>query len=98
MFYNDLRNANVAHATTGSDWIHHFGSVTQDHMKMVLGISNNDILVKINDRKIYNQSWLERKLYRFKLKRNHQKWNKNELNKYGMTLHGSRTKNEFIWL
>jgi N-acetylglucosaminyl-diphospho-decaprenol L-rhamnosyltransferase len=98
LFYNDLRNANVAHATTGSVWIHHFGSVTQDHMKMVLGISNNDILVKINDRKIYNQSWLERKLYRFKLKRNHQKWNKNELNKYGMTLHGSRTKNEFIWL
>lgn len=98
LFYNEVRKHGVRHATTGSVWIHHFGSVTQEHMKMVLGKTSNDVLVKVNDRKLYGQSWLERKLYRLSLKRSHQAWRKQELSEYGMTLHGTRNKDAFLWL
>jgi len=98
LFYNEVRRHGVAHATTGSVWIHHFGSVTQEHMKMVLGKKSQDILVKVNDRKLYGQSWLERKLYRHSLKRSHLKWREQELRDYEMTLHGTRDDNAFFWL
>ena len=98
LFYNEIRKHDIRHATTGSVWIHHFGSVTQDHMKIVLGKKSTDILVKVNDRKLYGQSWLERKLYRNTLKNSHRNWRQSELLKFGMTLHGTRNQNEFIWL
>jgi glycosyltransferase involved in cell wall biosynthesis len=98
LFYNEIRKHQIQHATTGSVWIHHFGSVTQEHMKMVLGIGSNDVLVKHNDRQLYQQTWLERKLYRHKLKNNHRQWRSDELARYGMTLHGSRQNHEFTWL
>ena len=98
LFYNEIRKHDIKHATTGSVWIHHFGSVTQDHMKMVLGKSNNDVLVKVNDRKLYGQSWLDRKLYRHRLKRAHLAWREKELGDYGMTLHGTRIQKAFVWL
>jgi hypothetical protein len=98
LFYNEVRKHGISHATTGSVWIHHFGSATQDHMKMVLGIHRNELLVKVNDRKLYSQSWLQRKLYRHTLKRSHLKWRTQELLDYGMTLHGTRDKNAFVWL
>ena len=98
LFYNEVRKHGVRHATTGSVWIHHFGSVTQEHMKMVLGKKSDDVLVKVNDRKLYDQSWLERKLYRWSLKRSHQTWRQQELSEYGITLHGTRDKNAFVWL
>jgi GT2 family glycosyltransferase len=98
LFYNEIRKHGISHATSGNVWIHHYGSVTQEHMKMVLGLSSNDVLVKVDDRKLYGQSWLERKIYRNSLKRAHQTWRKEELLKYEMTLHGTRYKNAFVWL
>jgi glycosyltransferase involved in cell wall biosynthesis len=98
LFYNDLRKKKIRHATTGSVWIHHFGSVTQEHMKMALGKKNNEVLTKVSDRKLYGQSWFERKLYRHSLKKSHRNWRENEIKDHGMTLHGMREKNEFIWI
>jgi len=98
LFYNEVRKHEVAHATTGSVWIHHFGSATQEHMKMVLGKFPDDVLVKVNDRKLYNQTWFERKLYRYQLKRSHLLWRQQELKNYEMTLHGTRSNNKFVWL
>jgi hypothetical protein len=66
-------------------------------MKMVLGIQSQDVLIKVNDRKLYGQSWLERKLYRNNLKRSHLAWREQELRDYGMTLHGARDNNAFVW-
>lgn len=98
LFYNEMRKAKIAHATTGKVWIHHFGSVTQDHMKIVLGIPYDDVLVEVNDRKLYAQSWIQRKLYRLELQRAHRNWKNEELSTHNMTLHGTRENNEFIWL
>lgn len=98
LFYNEVRKHNVAHATTGSVWIHHFGSVTQDHMKMQNGIDLNKVLIKVNDRKLYGQSWLERKVSRFQLKRANESWRQLEINTYGMSLHGINDNGSFVWL
>lgn len=98
LFYNAVRKNNIKHATTGNTWIHHFGSVTQEHLKIVLGIKSTDRLVRVNDRKLYNQSWLERKIYRYNLKRMHREWRKLEMEEYSMTLHGIRESGVFIWL
>ena len=97
LFYNEIRKKNIQHATTGSVWIHHFGGVTQDHLKMVIGLDSNDLLVEFNDRKLYDQTWLDRKLFRHRLKINHKNWRYHELKNYGMTLHGIRKDNNFIW-
>jgi hypothetical protein len=98
LFYNEIRKHHIPHATTGSVWIHHFGQVTQDHMKMVLGMNTKDVLVKVNDRKLYQQSWIERKLHRHQLKRSLRQWRTQELAQFGQTLHGYRANQEFIWL
>jgi N-acetylglucosaminyl-diphospho-decaprenol L-rhamnosyltransferase len=98
LFYHSVRKSNIRHVTTGKVWIHHFGSVTQEHMKMVLGKSSQEVLVKVNDRKLYGQSWLERKLYRQNLKRAHQAWRQEELSAHGMTLHGAKGEGDFVWL
>lgn len=98
LFYNEIRKQNIRHATTGSVWIHHFGSVTQAHMKMVMGKYGGDVLVKVNDRKLYGQSWFERKLYRHQLKTMHKQWRRQEFEELGMTLHGTRVDGEFVWL
>ena len=98
LFYKEIRKNKINHATTGSVWIHHFGSVTQDHMKMVLGKNNDDVLVKVNDRKLYEETWLQRKFYRYEMKNKHKNWISREIGQYKMTLHGTRYNNEFIWL
>jgi GT2 family glycosyltransferase len=98
LFYNEINRHGISHATTGSVWIHHIGRVTQEHLKMSLGIQSKHELVKINDRKLYGQSWFERKLYRYNLKRSQKTWREQELREYGMTLLGYRTNNEFVWL
>jgi len=65
---------------------------------MVQGIASRDILVKVKDRQLLNQSWLERKLYRHSLKSSLQKWRRDELATHSMTLHGVRADNAFTWL
>jgi hypothetical protein len=98
IFFHDIRQQNVRHGTTGSVWLHHFGSVTQEHMKLERGIPKGNVLVKVNDRKVLNQSWLQRKLLRHQLKSTQRQWHKTELKQYGMTLHGLRKNHEFTWL
>lgn len=97
LFYNEIRKHKIKHATTGSVWIHHFGSVTQENMKISLGIKSNENLININDRKLYGQTWLERKLYRHKMIKANLVWQKDELAKYDMTLCGIRRNENFSW-
>lgn len=98
IFFKDVRDAKIANATTGSVWIHHFGSVTQHYMKMALGIPTNEVLLKVNGRRLLNQTWLERKIYRQRLKKLFKDWRRSEFSAHQMTLHGVRQNNEFIWL
>jgi GT2 family glycosyltransferase len=98
LFYNEIRMNGIRHATSGSVWIHHFGSVTQVHLKEKFGLNTHSELVKVNDRKLYGQTWLERKLYRHRLKMSSRAQRLQELRAYGMTLHGLRINDEFQWI
>lgn len=98
IFFNDIRQQGIRHGTTGKVWLHHFGSVTQEHMKLERGISQKDVLVKVNDREVLNQSWLDRKLIRHQLKKAERDWRAKELQAYGMTMHGVRKNQAFSWL
>ena len=98
LFYNEIRKRRIPHATTGSVWIHHFDGVTQEHIKQKLSIESRHNLVTVHDRKLYNQSWFQRKLLQSLRKRSHKQWRRQELRELGMTLHGVRGKNAFIWL
>jgi GT2 family glycosyltransferase len=98
LFYNEIRKHQIRHATTGSVWIHHFGKATQDHMKLLLGIPKQKELVRVNDRKLYGQSWLERKYYRYQLKRLHTQWRDQEISNFKISLHGIRNESSFLWI
>ncbi len=98
IFFSDIRKYGIKHATTGSVWLHHFGSVTQEYMKLQRGIPKGKVLLKVNDRKLLGQSWLERKLLRHSLRKAEQNWRNSEIKQYGMSLHGLRKNSEFHWL
>jgi len=97
IFFHDLKHSSFKSAINGHVWLHHFGSITQKEMKQALGKSQNEVLVKVNDRALLNQSWLARKVERFKRKRQQTAWRDDELSHYGMTLHGERENHAFVW-
>ena len=97
IFFNDLKNHDIPRGITGATWLHHFGSVTQSLMKQEKGMKSGDLLVRHNDRKLLQQSWLGRKLARSEKKHLERQWRETELAQHGMTLHGERVGGEFVW-
>jgi GT2 family glycosyltransferase len=97
IFFTDLRKHSVPRGITGAAWLHHFGSITQSLMKKEKGLQSSGVLVKHNDRKILQQSWLERKLIRLERKRQERQWREAELAQHNMTLHGERINGAFVW-
>lgn len=97
IFFNDLKKSQFKTAINGHVWLHHFGSITQKDMKQKLGIAAKDVLLKVNDRQLLQQSWLERKISKYKAHQQHNAWRNDELRKYGMTLHGDRVNSQFVW-
>jgi glycosyltransferase involved in cell wall biosynthesis len=98
IFFHDLEKTSIGRAITGNVWLHHFGSVTQKEMKKKLGKSAKDDLMKVNDRQLLQQSWVERKLAKWISTRQATSWRTEELTSKGMTLHGERINHEFNWL
>lgn len=97
IFFHDLEKSNFKSAINGRVWLHHFGSITQKDMKIKLGKSEKEVLMKVNDRQLLQQGWLERKIKKFKSKKQSELWRTLELANYGMTLHGERVNQEFVW-
>lgn len=97
IFFHDLSKTNFQRAISGRVWLHHFGSITQKAMKKQLGKSEKEVLVKVNDRQLLQQSWLERKVARYLAKKSQRAWYSSEMQDYGMTLHGERVNHNFVW-
>lgn len=98
IFFHDLEKTKLLRAITGNVWLHHFGSITQKDMKKKLGKSEKDDLMKVNDRYLLQQGWLERKVAKWKSKKQAAVWRDEELSSKGMTLHGERINHGFVWL
>ena len=98
LFFYEADNAGIASATTGASWLHHYGSVTQTAMKQERGLAQKQDLgnhrYQISQLK---QNWFLRKLNKIKRRKQAKQWREDELNKCGMTMHGTRVDNDFMW-
>lgn len=97
MFFNELAKANIIGGMTGAAWLHHFGSITQSAMKQERGLSQKDGLGYRYSYRLLKQSWLTRKLNKMKKNRQQKKWLNEELQEYGMSMHGTRVQGNFVW-
>lgn len=96
LFFNEMARANVASATTGASWLHHYGSITQSAMKRERGMRESDNLAYRNHRLLY-QPWLTRKMNKLRLKRQLRVWHDEELATYGMTMLGKCSDTAIEW-
>ena len=97
MFFNELTKANIATGITGACWLHHFGSITQSAMKQERGLSQKDNLGYRYNYRLLKQSWLTRKLNKIKTKAQLKAWRDEELTQFGVTMHGTRVRGQFVW-
>ena len=98
LFFHELKKAGIQTAITGSSWLHHFGSITQTAMKLERGLGQKDGLANRYNYKLLNQSWLARKLNKHKTKQHQLACSQAELREYGMTVHGLRENQQFVWI
>ena len=98
LFFHELQKAGINTAITGSSWLHHFGSITQTAMKLERGLSQKDGLANRHNYKLLNQSWLTRKLNKYKTKQHLLASRNAEVKQYGMSIHGLRDNGRFTWV
>jgi hypothetical protein len=98
LFFHELDKAGVRCAITGASWLHHFGSITQTAMKRERGLSMNANLPYRYNYRLLHQPWWQRKWNKFQRKQRERQWRNDELQRYGMTLHGVRSAGDFEWL
>jgi len=97
IFFGEATKAKIPMGMTGKSWLHHYGSITQSAMKQERGIANNKDLDHPGITTNYKKGWLQRKLTKLKRKHQQSQWRKHELNQFGISMHGERTSNSFIW-
>jgi hypothetical protein len=66
-------------------------------MKQERGLSERQGLGPRGNKYLLNQSWLERKLRRFRRKREGRLWLKREIAQFGISMHGTRENGKFRW-
>ncbi len=98
MFFHEAKKANLNMAMTGASWLHHYGSITQTAMKLERGLKENQNLPYRYNYRLLNQSWLERKMTKIKRKRQERVWRDEEVEKYGISMHGIRENGNFKWV
>lgn len=98
MFFHEAKKANLKMAMTGASWLHHYGSITQTAMKLERGLKENQNLPYRYNYRLLNQSWLERKMTKIKRRRQERAWRYQEVQKYGITMHGIREGGQFKWI
>lgn len=98
MFFHELKKAGIKTAISGASWLHHFGSITQTAMKKERGLNDKDGLGYRYNYRLLNQNWLARKLEKAERKHREKIWRDNELEKYGISIHGIRENGNFRWI
>lgn len=97
IFFHEAELAGIACAITGASWLHHFGSVTVSAMKQEQGLSKKQGLGNRRNYRLLQQSWLERKLKKLQRNRQIERWNREEVARHGICLHGERIDQTFVW-
>lgn len=97
VFFHEAEQAGIPCGMTGASWLHHFGSITVTALKQEQGLSKGQGLGNRRNYRLLQQSWLERKLAKLGRLRQVERWRKEELAQYGLTMHGERLDGNFIW-
>jgi len=97
IFFNELDKAGIITATTGSSWLHHYGSITQSIMKKERGLLNKEGLAFRYNSSLLKQSWVKRKMNKISKKHQQKKWMKHEISEFDISLHGIRNNHKFEW-
>jgi GT2 family glycosyltransferase len=98
LFFHTAEKAGIPMGTTGSSWLHHYGSITQKAMKQERGLSEKDGLGYRYNYRLLQQNWLERKLKKIRRVKQQKRWQQQEVSQYGMSLHGLRKNRDFEWI
>jgi GT2 family glycosyltransferase len=98
LFFHAAEKAGIPMGTTGSSWLHHYGSITQKAMKQERGLSEKDGLGYRYNYRLLQQSWLERKLKKIRRVKQQEAWKREEIALYGMSMHGLRENGDFVWI
>jgi GT2 family glycosyltransferase len=97
VFFHELDRAGIPCGQVGASWLHHYGSITLSALKRERGLAQKQGLSARDAYKVLGQSFLERKLGRWRRKAQERRWREEELARYGMTLHGEREGGQFLW-
>jgi GT2 family glycosyltransferase len=90
LFFNELERRKIPVAVTGASWIHHFGSVTQNELKLERGLSHKEGLGDRKNFKLLGKSWLSRKIAKFRRIRRRRAFETIEISELGISLHGRK--------
>jgi GT2 family glycosyltransferase len=88
IFFLRVHEAGLNTGTCADSWLHHYGQVTQNAMRLEKKLKGRVGLGNRNLMRLYMaQSWVARKLEKFKHRRISRKYARNELKLFGMTIH-----------
>jgi GT2 family glycosyltransferase len=98
IFFQRAKEAGVKTATTADAWLHHYGMTTQKALKLEMKLNQRDSLGNRNLMRLYmSQTWLERKIDRFKKRRLLKSATHYERYAYQISVHGLRSSSTFEW-
>ena len=98
IFFQRAREAGVKTGTTADAWLHHYGMTTQKALKLEMKLNQRDSLGNRNLMRLYmSQTWLGRKIDRFKKRRLLKNATHYERYAYQISVHGLRSSSTFEW-
>lgn len=97
-FFRQAHLHDIRMGITSASWLHHYGQTTQKAMKLEKQLDNKHHLGDVHLMRFFmNQSWVERKLQRFKRKQFERSSREQELSTYQMTVHADKDAAGFHW-
>lgn len=99
IFFLRAREAGLKTGTCSDSWLHHYGQVTQNAMRLEKKLKEREGLGNRNLMRLYMaQSWTGRKLAQFHRKKLLRAQSKYELGKYEQTVHAINRSDRFYWI
>ena len=98
IFFQRATEAGFNTGTTAASWLHHHGMITQKALKLEKALDQRDSLGNRNLMRLYmNQTWIARKIARFKRRKMLANLRAHELATYDMTIHAINRQEGKAW-
>jgi GT2 family glycosyltransferase len=99
IFFLRAREVGLKSGTCADSWLHHYGQVTQNAMRLEKKLKEREGLGNRNLMRLYMaQSWAARKFARYQRRRLLKDARAHELSAHGMTVHSLRHGLENSWI